>query len=79
VFQVVSVLIHSYIILILILVLYANKEIQRPDLSCISCDPQYPLKSRLFLHGWLMLACLKYKTMCRLILRRGLSAQRGMQ
>lgn len=50
-FQVVPVLIHSYIILILILVPYANKEIQRPDLSCISCNPQYPLKSLLFLHG----------------------------
>lgn len=56
--QVVSVLIHSYIILILILVPYANKEIQRRDWSCISCNPQYLLKSLLFLRVWLMHACL---------------------
>ena len=60
-FQVISVLIHSCMILILILVPCANKEIQRPDLSCISCNSQYPLESLLFLHGWFMPACLKYK------------------
>lgn len=68
-FQVVSVLIHSYINLILILVLHANKEIQRPGLSCMSCNAQHPLKSLLFLHGWLMLAGFKYKTVCRLCVR----------
>lgn len=62
-FQVVSVLIHSCIILILILVPYANKKIRRPDLSCMSCNPQHPLKSLLFLHGWLTPACHKSKTM----------------
>lgn len=75
--SVVSVLIHSYIILILILEPYANKEIQRRDLSCTFCNPQYLLKSLLFLRGWLMPTCLMFKRMCRLCARPGLRWQPG--
>lgn len=71
--SVVSVLIHSCFILILILEPFTNKETQRQDLSCTFCNPQYLLKSLLFLRGWLMPTCLMFKRVCRLCARPSLS------